>query len=130
MIIYSLRNSSITLDVFEDKVVLTPKSWLSMFSSKWSTARVIHFKDLNYVEIEKHYWPMRHRLHFVSGEEKFSFEYRQLEAFYEQLKIYLERQILKHHQQAVGPISLKILSISEIVEERKKKIKRNDSIAA
>lgn len=130
MIIYSLKNSSLTLDVFEDKVVLTPKPWKSVFSSRWSTARVIHFKDLNYVDIEKRYWPMRHRLHFVSGTDKLSFEYRELEAFFDQLKIYLERQILKHHHQSVKPSGAKVLSISEIVEERKKSTQKVTTLAA
>lgn len=123
MILYSLSNLSVSLDVYEDKVILRPKMWRSMLSKKWSSARVIHYKDLKNVEIEKRYWPMRHRLQFVTAEEKIVFEYRNLEMFFDQLKIFFQRQILKFHHSRLELTTLKLRSIPELVDEKKKKKK-------
>ncbi len=121
MILYSLSNSSLCLDVYEDKVVITPRAWKSMLSKKWSSAKVIFYKDLKNVEIEKRYWPMRHRLNFAVGDDKIAFEYRHLELFFDQLKIFLERQILKFHHSHLEPTSLRLRSIPELIDEKKKK---------
>lgn len=121
MILYSLTNLSLSLDVYEDKVVLRPKLWKSLFSKKWSGARVIHYNDLKNVEIEKRYWPMRHRLQFVTADGKIVFEYRRLEAFFDQLNIFFQRQILKFHHSRLEPDTLRLRSIPELVDERKKK---------
>jgi hypothetical protein len=127
MILYSLTNLSLSLDVYEDKVVLRPKIWRSMLSKKWSGARVIHYNDLKNVEIEKRYWPMRHRLQFVTAGDKIVFEYRSLEVFFDQLKIFFERQILKFHHSRLEPATLRLRSIPELVDEKKKK-KRDERI--
>ena len=123
MILYSLTSSSLSLDVYEDKLVLSPKMWKSVVSKQWASARVIQYKDLKSVEIEKRYWPMRHRLIFTVGAEKIAFEFRNLEAFYDQLKIFFERQILKYHHTRLEPTPLRLRSITELVDEKKKKKK-------
>ncbi len=129
MILYTLTNSSLSLDVYEDKIVMTPKAWKSIVSSKWSSSKVIMYKDLDQVKIEKRYWPMRHRLHFATGSENMVFEYRHLESFFDQLKIFLERQILRQHQ-SLKPTHEKIRSVTEIINERKNKKIQSNSISA
>jgi len=131
MILYSLTNSTLRLDVYEDKLVLSPKIWKSVLSKQWATARVIHYKDLKSVEIEKRYWPMRHRLNLKATEGVVAFEYRSLEAFYDQLKIFLERQILKYHHNPLDAKIVQLRSVPELVEEKKrKKLAKQQQLAA
>jgi hypothetical protein len=121
MILYTLTNASLKMEVFEDKVTFTPRTWKSMTSKHWAQPVTISYHDLQQVTLDRKYWPMGHCLTFVSQEKEIVFKFRKIYPFFERLKIYLERQMIRYYNKPHLEQVTKPQTVLEIVEERKKK---------
>ena len=119
MILYTLTNASFQMDVYEDKVVFSPRWWKSATSKQWETAIVLPYAKVQRVELNKKLWPQGHQLIFRTDEKAITFSFRRLYPFFERLQVYLERQVIRYYNRPQGfPVPMK--TVLDIVEERKK----------
>lgn len=118
MILYSLKNASFTMDIYEDKVVFHPRLWRSFTGKRWENARIFSYSQVQSVELHKKLWPMNHQLVLHTSEGPVTFQFRNLYPFFERLKLYIERQIIRYYNQPEGrPRPLQ--TVVDLVEEKK-----------
>jgi hypothetical protein len=97
MILYTLKNLSYTLDVYENKITVTPRLWKTLFLRSHALTKTIAYSELQKVSLQEKLWPQSHCLTFYSENQIVHFQFTKLLPFYRQLKLYLERQILHYH---------------------------------
>lgn len=118
MILYSLKNASFTMDVYEDKVVFHPRLWKSLTGKRWENARILRYSQIQSVELNKKLWPMNHQLILHAADGTMVFQFRNLYPFFERLKLYMERQIIRYYNQPEGrPRPMQ--TVIDLVEEKK-----------
>lgn len=120
MILYTLTNASLKMDIYEDKVVFYPRWWKSATSKQWESAVTVPYSKVERIELQKKMWPMNHLLVFHTTDRVITFKFRRLYAFFERLHVYLERQVIRYYNRPEGfPVPIK--SVLDIVEERRLK---------
>ncbi len=117
MILYTLTNATLKMDIYEDKVVFYPRWWKSATSKQWESAVTVPYSKVERIELHKKMWPMSHQLVFHTPERVINFKFRRLYSFFERLHVYLERQVIRYFNRPEGfPTPIK--SVIDIVEER------------
>lgn len=123
MILYSLSNASFTMDVYEDKVIFHPRLWKSLTTKRWENARVLYFAQIQSVELNMKLWPMHHQLILKTQEDNVVFQFRKLYPFFERLKLYMERQIIRYYNSPQGrPRPMQ--TVVDLIEEKKTQRKK------
>jgi hypothetical protein len=123
MILYSLSNASFTMDVYEDKVIFHPRLWKSLTAKRWENARVLYYAQIQIVELNKKLWPMHHQLILKTQEEALVFQFRKLYPFFERLKLYMERQIIRYYNSPQGR-ARPMQTVIDLIEEKKTQRKK------
>lgn len=128
MILYSLKNVSLQMDVYEDKVIFHPRLWRSLTAKKWDSAKVVPYASVTRVELHKKLWPANHQLVFQTHEGEIVFGFRKLYPFFERLKLYFDRQIISYSNRTHKERPLK--TVLDLVEEKKHKTKNKQHLRA
>lgn len=121
MILYTLKNSALQMEVFEDRVILRPGLLMRVMGGKsWSAPVVVPYSRVDRIELQTRLWPLRHDLAIHTMDQVFHFRFRKPLAFYQRLAPYLERQADKYrnHPEAF-PAPVK--TVLDLVEEKRKK---------
>lgn len=124
MILYSLKNTSFTMDVYEDKVVFHPRLWKSLTTKRWENARILNYSQIQSVDLHKKLWPMKHQLILQTSEGPVVFHFRNLYPFFERLKLYMERQIIRYYNYPEGrPRPMQ--TVIDLIEEKKARSRKS-----
>ena len=118
MILYTLHNSSFTLDVYEDKVIFHPTLMKGLISRQWDKSLIIPYAELQRVELHKKLWPSGHQLCFHTSDRSVTFSFRDLLPFFERLQVYLERQAMRYYNHPEG-LPRPSKTVADLVEERR-----------
>ena len=121
MILYTLKNSTFQLEVYEDRLVFRPRMLLKLVGGKtWEIPANVHYSRVDKVELQQRYWPLRHDLAVHTMDQIFHFRFRKPLNFFQRLAPYLERQAQKYknHPDVCPPATKTVL---DLVEEKRKK---------
>ena len=121
MILYTLSNAMIQMEVFEDRMILRPGLVMRVMGGKnWALPIVVPYSRVERIELQQRFWPMRHNLSIHTMDQVFNFRFRKPLPFYQRLAPYLERQAEKYrnHPQAFPPA---VKTVLDLVEEKRKK---------
>lgn len=121
MILYSLKNFALQLEVFEDRLIFRPGAMLRVLGGRnWANPVTLPFCRIERIELRQRLWPMRHDLAVHTKDEVYHFRFRGPLPFYQRLAPYLERQVEKYrnHPEAFPPA---VKTVLDLVEEKRQK---------
>jgi hypothetical protein len=127
MILYRLKNYFLTADIYEEKIVLKSVFWLRFLP--WNIEpQFIYYKEIEKVHLMKSAWPYEVAMTFETHQgRRFSIGQSYRSKSLERIRLYIDRQISKYNApEGVKPLS-KLVTINELVENRRK---QNSSLSA
>lgn len=121
MVLYTLKNATFQLDVFEDRLIFRPNLVMKVMGGKaWSTPVTVPYGRVHKVELQQHLWPLRHDLTIHTTDQIYHFRFHQPLPFYQRLAPYIERQATKYRNHPESfPTPVK--TVIDLVEEKRKK---------
>ncbi len=119
MILYTLKNSSYTMEVYEERVVLYPRLWRGIISGEGAAPISLSYAQLQHVELTKRLWPAQHQLSFHTSRGVTVFHFRKLFPFFERLKLYFEKQIIR---QAASAQRSRLKTVPELLRDKRQEL--------
>lgn len=120
MIFYRLESLRFTADFYENQLILTPK-FLGKISFQPKGVTHFPYAHMTHLELKKSYWSRSYSLHVeIRNHQKMTIRLNSNLKFCDQLKRYLDKQIIKHNRPDAGLPTTK--SVLEILQERRGKL--------